>query len=234
MDTKEITFKTKYVRDVTPTVYESMFETKNNFNFEPGQLINVIIPGIGKNGKDGKRAYSIASSPNYSSVELCIKRVRGGAGSNYLYGLKPNDKLKTFGPYGKFVYHPRNDGQVCFISTGTGIAPFRAIINSSQFIKNHPPKTLCLFGVRGVDELLYDDELKNNPLVDWIPCVTGATKNWQGFKGRVTDYLKTLVEFDWKNTDFYLCGNGQMIKEAIEILKAKNINKERIFREKYF
>ena len=52
------------------------------------------------------------------------------------------------------------------------------------------------------------------------------------FQGRVTNYLEQN-QFD-ENTSFYLCGNSDMIFDAMEILKGKGFNRDNVNVEVYF
>jgi NAD(P)H-flavin reductase len=219
---------------LTPTVYELGFDTEPGFEFKSGQFVSVVVPGAGPKGRDLRRAYSIASAPEMRPVELCIKVVEDGPGSNYLYKLRPNDTFKGFVPYGDFTYEPKEGCHAFFISTGTGIAPFRAMVMSDAFKKAPPVSAKCIIGVRTEDELLYEKDFQDLP-VEWIPAVSQPAGNWSGFKGRVTDYLRALGnDFPWKKTEYYLCGNGSMITEVKAILAEKGVDKESIHQEKYY
>src|SRR4051812_29923457 len=94
----------KSFEKLTPTVFHTEFETDHPLTFKAGQFISIIIPGAGPKGRDLRRAYSIASSPESKLIQLCIRLVEEGPGTNYLYNLKPGDKLKGWAPYGDFVY----------------------------------------------------------------------------------------------------------------------------------
>jgi CDP-4-dehydro-6-deoxyglucose reductase len=142
-------------------------------------------------------------------------------------------------PYGDFVYKTSSDKKACFVSTGTGIDPFRAMI-FSQALKNNPPQELtCLLGVRGDEELLYVDELTQYSVtpslkLNYVTCVSGqASPKYQGLRGRVTQYLRETHE-DFINTEFYLCGAGAMIDEVKKILSEKGVTKEQIHQEVYY
>src|SRR5690606_32342182 len=126
-------------RMITPTVFELAFdlspisEAPAPFSFRAGQYISVVVPGAGPNGRDLRRAYSIASSPEQKPVELCVKIVDNGPGSNYLNRLRPGDTFKGFVPYGDFTYETPPSKHVCFVATGTGIAPFRSMLLSDEY-----------------------------------------------------------------------------------------------------
>jgi NAD(P)H-flavin reductase len=221
---------------LTPTVYEVAFRTEPAVHFEAGQFISVIVPGAGPNGRDLRRAYSIASSPDQGEIELCIKLVEGGPGSTYLYKMREGDKFRGFAPYGDFTYEPKDGRHAMFIATGTGIAPFRSMVLSKAFHAHPPVSAACLIGVRTEDELLYQSDFAHEHIrTQWIPTVSQPVGEWKSFRGRVTDYLRQLeAEFPWLETEYYLCGNGAMIKEVKELLAEKGVHKDSIHQEKYY
>src|SRR4051794_37022369 len=110
----EVRCTVKTVRMLTPTVFETTFETDPPFNFVAGQFVSVVIPGAGPKGRDLRRAYSIASSPELRPIELCVKIVEDGPGTQYLYRLKPGDTFRAMAPYGDFVYKPKQNRKACF------------------------------------------------------------------------------------------------------------------------
>lgn len=234
MAATELQCKVTGYKDLTPTVFEILFEPSAPVTFKAGQFISIVIPGAGPNGRDLRRAYSIASSPEKLPVELCVKLVEGGPGTNYLVKLRPGDSFRGFAPYGDFVYEPCANRGAMFISTGTGIAPFRSMVLSEHYRKSPPKGAYMLLGVREVAELLYMDEMGDVPGLTWVPCVSRPEKPWSGFTGRVTDYMRTLKDFAWKDFDYYLCGGGAMINEVKAILTEQGVDKEQIHQEVYY
>lgn len=225
----------KSFRMLTPTVFEIAFEADKPVHFEAGQFISVVIPGAGPKGRDLRRAYSIASAPEPRPIELCVKLVEGGPGTNYLYKLRPGDVFRGYAPYGDFTFEPKPGRHACFISTGTGIAPFRSMIQSSHFAEHRPPSAMCLLGVRDEAELLYMDDLGGDATIRWVPCVSRPSGDWQGFKGRVTDFLRSLGDsYPWTEAEYYLCGGGAMIDEVKQILADRGVQKESIHQEVYY
>lgn len=222
-------------RSLTPTVFELKFTTHEPLTFLAGQFISIVIPGAGPKGRDLRRAYSIASSPHVLPVELCIKLVEGGPGTNYLYELREGQTFKGVAPYGTFVYKTPPEKDACFIATGTGIAPFRGMMISEQYRAAPPRKAHCFVGVRTHDELLYREELRTIPNLNLVETVSRAEDVWDGYRGRVTDYMRSLgPDFKWTETEYYLCGNGEMITEVVQLLTDKGVGKESIHKEKYY
>ena len=228
-------------RQLTPTVFEILFETDKEFSFIGGQFVSIVIPGAGPSGRDLRRAYSIASAPEVKPVELCVKLVENGPGTNYLYRLKAGDVFRGMVPYGDFIYEKKEGKGVCFVSTGTGIAPFRSMVHSKEFQENPPTSTMLLLGVRDEEELLYMNEFNDYSIgtsgkMQWVPCVSRPkVEKYGGFKGRVTDYLRQLPgHTPFLNLDYYLCGGGAMIDEVKKILAEKGVEKDSIHQEVYY
>jgi ferredoxin-NADP reductase len=197
-------------------------QTKKPIRFEAGQFVAVKIP----NGP--KRLYSFASPPgglfSPNEFELCVKYLPGGAGSEYLKALKPGDSMEVWGPYGDFVYETDPARSACLIATGTGIAPMRSIVLSKQFQKDPPVSTTLFFGARDHSDILYPGVFEKAGC-EVIYALTQASQQIeriggpQIFKGRITNYLESLPQHtDFRRTDFYLCGNSEMIADVTAIL----------------
>src|SRR3954452_25092690 len=107
----------KSFRMLTPTVFETTFETDKPLQFAAGQFASIVIPGAGPKGRDLRRAYSIASAPEGRPIELCVKIVEEGPGTQYLYRLREGDAFRAIAPYGDFVYEPHSGRHACFIAT---------------------------------------------------------------------------------------------------------------------
>lgn len=236
MPAQEYQCEVRSFRMLTPTVFELKFDLDKPCSFQAGQFISVVIPGAGPKGRDLRRAYSIASSPEVAPLELCVKVMEGGPGSQYLYRLRPGDRFRAYAPYGDFVYEPMPGRHACFIATGTGIAPFRSMVLSRAYQASPPVSALCLLGVREVAELLYLEDFQGLSSLKWVPTVSRPVDGqWKGHRGRVTDYLRGLgSDFPWLETEFYLCGNGAMIDETKALLIAQGVAKDSIHQEIYY
>ena len=225
---------------ITPTVFELDFKIEPKIPFVGGQFISVVVPNAGPSGRDLRRAYSIASGPDQEVLELCVKLVEHGPGTNFLNQLRAGDHFRGFFAYGTFVYKHRAGRDACFISTGTGIAPFRSMMESKAFWHEAPRKSWMLFGATNESELLYDAKMKalqKNLEMVWAPCISRPVGAWDGFKGRVTDYLRREADskgMDWLNTDYYLCGSSMMIDEVKQILAERGVQKDAIHQEVYY
>ncbi len=239
MIAKEFTCRVADTTWLTPTVFRLRFETLKKMPFQSGQFISVVVPGNKENPISAKRCYSLASAPAEATkkgyYELCVKYVAGGRGTAYLASLGAGDTFQVFGPFGHMQYQPKEGGRsVCFISTGTGIAPLRSIMYSAEFQAKRPKSVLCLVGIRTDDEVIYKSDL-DALKVQTVYAVSKPSSEWEGFRGRVTDFLKTLpTTWNWHSTDFYICGSGEMVSEVAQFLVgARGVSPSAICKEAF-
>lgn len=216
---------------LTPTVFRIQFTTEPGFSFEAGQYVSIVVPGLGPGGRDLRRPYSISSPTQSRTIELCIKTVPGGPGSQWIGQRKAGDTFKAFAPYGSFTLKTPPERELVFLATGTGISPFRSMILS----RPTPRPVTVLIGVSTPDELLYQAELSKQPGVAYIPCVSQPNAAWTGYQGRITSYLRERFETSQiQVSDFYACGNGAMIDEAKALLLERGLTPDRFLREIYY
>ncbi len=233
---KEVICKVIHKIWLTPTVVGIRFEPNKRFKFDPGQFMSVVIPkpfAPPLSPKRLRRIYSIASAPE-NGYELSVK-ITGGPGPAYLASLSKGDVFVASAPYGDFVFDPQPGRNACFVSTGTGIAPFRSIIQSRHFKEHLPERAMSLFGARTTDEILYQGEFAKHG-VEEIFAISRPESTWPGYQGRVTDYLNQLpADWPWHSTQFYLCGSGDMVSEVKKLLKnGRGVPDEAIHAEVYF
>jgi len=224
-------------REIAPGVRHFEFEALGveRLDFLPGQFTSFtdVIEG-----QEITRAYSVASAPSETNrFELCLNRVEPGHLSPRLFEMKPGDRMEMRQPLGLFVMRqPPRDS--IFIATGTGIAPFRSILQA-HLNASSPPFTL-LFGVRYESHLLYRSEFEElaqrYPQFRFWPTLTRPEAGWNGRQGRVQAHLAEAIGAIGERrgeVDFYLCGLKEMVDEVRGILKSQGYERKQIFYEKY-
>ncbi len=208
------------------------FASETHFEFDAGQFLNILIPHP---EKPFKRPYSIASSPTWKgTLDLCWKKIPGGAATEYLWRLKEGDFLQIQAPLGRFTLKEPYPKKIIFISTGTGIAPFRAMMHD-LIERKVDIEIVNIFGNRYEQDILYQEEFeklaeKSNKVKN-IFTVSRPVK-WKGETEYVQHVLKKNVVFE-KDTQIYICGLSAMIAEVEVIAKEMGFTKEQIIYEKY-
>jgi len=206
-----------------------------SFNFIPGQFVTLDLP-IHEQRNRRWRSYSIASMPDGGNViELLIVHVPGGAASKYIFDeIKEGSPLVLRGPLGLFVLPEHLDKDIFLVCTGTGIAPFRSML---QFIHHHhiPHKQIyLLFGTRRQEDLLYAGELKEleKTMPDFAYHPTLSREQWDGHTGYVHPIYENLCK-EKQPAIFMLCGWRPMIDEAKERILKMGYDKKDIRVELY-
>jgi glycine betaine catabolism B len=210
----------------------------DKFDFTPGQFVTLDLP-IHEKASKRLRSYSIASWPNGTNTfELCIVLLDGGAGTTYLFNeITEGSELTLRGPVGVFTLNEKHLQRDLFlICTGTGIAPFRSMLNYISTNQIAHKNIYLIFGCRYQKDLLYFDELKNineqHPNLHYIPTL--SRENWGGAHGYVHQvYQNILQQQPNANAQFMLCGWRAMIDEAKEKILALGYDKKAIHQELY-
>lgn len=226
------------IQDITPVIKRFFIRVNDfdTFDFAPGQFVMLDLP---IESKRTTRSYSIASHPDGTNIfELVIVLKEDGAGTPYLFDhelVKPGTMVKVSKAIGKFTLPEEIEDDICFICTGTGIAPFRSMI-LDMLHKGDTDKNIDLiFGCRYEHDILYRqefEELQNTmPGFNYIPVLSRDT-NWQGERGYVHQVYEKLYN-DGKPALFYICGWKEMIMQARAKLLEMGYDKSQIKFELY-
>ena len=216
--------------------FKLAFDPGAVFDFDAGQFVNVIIPENAEH-KALKRAYSIASPPIWKGyLDLCIKKVPGGVGTEYLWTFKEGAKWTVQGPLGRFTAPKPLPKKLVYVSTGTGIAPFRSIIHT-LLKEGAQVEIVNIFGNRFVEDILYKEEFeeleKKYPNFKNVFTVSRPKPGqWSGETEYVQNMLKKYVTSP-ADTMIYICGLTNMINEVNKTALEMGFDKHQVHFEKY-
>jgi CDP-4-dehydro-6-deoxyglucose reductase len=223
----------------SPDVYLLRMKASNGFAFKPGQYISFEYE---KEGAKKLKPYSIASAPHIlPDLEFCIKRVDTPVPGFVSNLLKPeNTKVgatfRALGPLGRFICEPPVTHDCIFIATGTGIAPFTAMLG--EIFKNGGTerKIWLFYGVRYENGLVYHALLEKwaeqHPNFHYVPTLSRPEPSWKGGHGYVQHHFQKMIT-DPKDKQVYICGLKPMVEEVIAIAQQMGFGKEQIHFEKY-
>lgn len=227
----------KRIENETPDTRRFWLEVPelDRFDFIPGQFVTLDLPIHEKPNKRW-RSYSIASWPDGTNVfELVIVLDKQGAGTPYLFdAVSVGDEISFRGAQGVFTLKEPLERTLFLICTGTGIAPFRSMIQHIRLQQQSHAGIHLIFGCRNQESLLYYAELrqleKDMPGFRYHPVL--SRENWEG----ATGYVHAVYESICQNrpaADFYLCGWKGMIDEAKQRILAMGYDKKHIHAEIY-
>lgn len=209
---------------------------QNSFDFKPGQFVMIDLP---IESKITNRSYSIASAPDGTNIfELIIVLNPSGKGTPHMWEhFHVGDVVKVAGPLGKFVLPEQIEQDLCFVATGTGIAPLRSMA-LDLINRNVPRKNIyMIFGNRKIKDILYRKEMEEleaaHPEFHFLPVLSREEPHlWDGKQGYVHPIYQDLFA-DKRPGMFYLCGWKNMIMEARDNLTQMGYGKEHIKFELY-
>ena len=240
MEEKWFNAEVTKVMDETENTRRFFFKIPDleRLSYKAGQFVTFDLPIHEKKNKR-VRSYSFASAPNGSNeFELVIVYVPDGLGTNYLWKeVSVGSTIPFKGPVGLFTLPEEINEDICFIATGTGIAPFRSMLLD---LINHPrpyKNIYLIFGSRYMKDILYWKELEEMqsklPNFHYIPTLSREdSPEYTGKKGYVHPIYEEIFA-DKRPAKFYLCGWRNMIDEAKQRITAMGYDKKAIHVEIY-
>lgn len=185
-----VTENIKGVREERP-IHLIRFTASEYFEYEPGDLIDVIIDSHPKRN----RQFSVAGDYPDGTKDLIVRDA--GVVGHHLCTLQPGDTFEAEFIGGMF--HPEEES--IWISSGSGLAPFRAALLTG---KSEDARYFCKLDAE--DEL---DEIAG-PSGD-IYCVYDHTYEDQ------RDTLKKHIPM-MKDRSIYVCGSARYVTEICSFL----------------
>jgi ferredoxin-NADP reductase len=220
----------------THDIKSLVFRRSNGRNlpeFKAGQFISFQI------GDDSKllRSYSISSAPfERGTVQVSVKRLDGGVGSQWMHQLKPGAKLIAHAPSGLFVDDFSSSAPRVYIAGGIGITPFLSMIQSQMNQPNSP--TIHLFyGMRTSRDMAFHQLLMHwsirNPKIKYFPILSAKDEQWAGDVGYINmELIKSKIGIDTA-AKYFMCGPSVMTDKLIEQLAVAGVPSENIHNEKF-
>jgi ferredoxin-NADP reductase len=230
---------TRYAQ-ITPGVREFSFQRADGepLAYEAGQFFNIHFE---HDGRPMHRSYSVANPPAADGVvDFAVAPVDNGRATRLLFALEAGDLINASGPYGRFVLRDDPPCRYVLVGTGTGIAPYRAMLPTiERHLRDGRYRFALLVGVRSEQELLYGDEFrefaKQHPGFDFHGCLSredpppGRADLHRGYVQQQFEPLQLHSERDI----IYLCGNPEMVDASMALLKSVGFSSKHLRREKY-
>jgi ring-1,2-phenylacetyl-CoA epoxidase subunit PaaE len=134
-------------------------ELAGDYSFNPGQYLTLRTT---MDGEEVRRSYSICSGPDDGELRIAVKKVDGGAFSNWAADeLKAGDELDVMTPTGRFGVAPAPDQARVYVgfAAGSGITPILSIVKG--VLASEPHSQFFLFyGNRSTSGVLFLEALE--------------------------------------------------------------------------
>ena len=216
--------------DIRRLVLE-LFEPEEEFEFHPGQYVDISIPG-----SDGShRSFSMANLPSDKGrLEFMIKLYPDGRFSGLLDSgeISEGDELEITGPYGMFTLRDKSPRKLVFIGGGAGMAPILCLLRS-LVERGIEREAVYYYGARTEADLFHREELEalqeSLPSFRFVPALSDA--EWDGEAGMITDVVERCE--DLNDVDAYICGPPPMVEAAQGLLMAQGVPESCIYFDKF-
>jgi ring-1,2-phenylacetyl-CoA epoxidase subunit PaaE len=245
----DLVFHKLRVTEVTPLADDSVavsFEVPDElagvFDYLPGQ--HVTVRGF-VDGEDTRRSYSICAPAGAGKLRVGIKRLPGGAFSNYANdGLRAGDVLDVMAPVGEFTIDidPAKPRRAVAIVAGSGITPVMSLVSTSLEMEPQAEWTV-IYGNRTVSSIMFLDELEGlkdrfHPRLQLFHILSREGSDIPLLSGRIDPEKIRLIHDRLLGRDpvdgWYLCGPFDMVAMARETLGGLGVPDERIHDELFF
>ncbi len=199
-------------------------EVMRSFHFEPGQVGQLSVFGVGE-------ATFVINSPPHQKDYLQFSVMKAGEVTAAIHKLSAGDKVGVRAPLGNsFPAEAWKGKDIFFVGGGIGMAPIRTIMLHLLEHKKDYGKISLLYGARTPRDMAYSYELDG-----WLRHKDLATtltidQPFDGWEYRVGLIPNILLEINPKpeNCVAVLCGPPIMIKFTVEALKKLNFPDEQI------
>ena len=211
-------------------------------DFIPGQFVMLDLP-IHEVRQKRWRSYSIANAPSADGlIELCIVKLEGGAGSTYMFdSVAVGSAIKYKEPAGVFILKQPIARDLVLICTGTGVAPFRSMIQNIYQQKIAHQKIHLIFGTRTQADVLYlkefeelaaaEDSFSYSVALSREECA--SDDRVELVKGYVHQVYESRYAAVRPDVQFLICGWQNMVDEAVANLDRMGYEKGQVKMELY-
>jgi ring-1,2-phenylacetyl-CoA epoxidase subunit PaaE len=223
-------------RDSVTITFSVPDHLQEEFAYVQGQYLTLRTT---IDGKEVRRSYSICSAVQDKRLRVAIKKVAGGAFSNWATSyLLPGSTIDVMPPQGHFhISHaPELSRHIIAFAAVSGITPMLSIIKT-MLIAEPLTRITLVYGNRSSSSVMFKEELEDlkdtylaRLVLVWV--MSRETQDIDLFNGRI-DYAKAsellTCWIDPASIDAaFICGPHDMMLAVTQALQDKGVEKSRI------
>ncbi len=222
------------IKDEALNVKRFWLKLNEDFDYNPGQIIFVSIPGFGEAAFAPCGPVKLADSPakldgqhETGHLELCVRHV--GKLTGKLHAMKIGESVGIRGPFGHGWPLSQVAGKnLLIVVGGMGLVPLRTLLlNKNEYLPG--AKIQIFYGARTPDDFLFQENFNQwkEQGIDLQLTIDKVCLGWNECVGVVTALFDKhpVVE----NSAAFLCGPPIMYKFVLQKLQEKQFSEENIY-----
>ncbi len=145
--------------DAVSLAFDVPERLREAYRYTPGQYLTLRAT---IEGEDVRRSYSICSGLDDGELRVVIKRLAGGAFSNWANEqLRPGDTLAVMTPDGRFgvPIEPGSTRTLVAFAAGSGITPVMAILKTA--LRREAGRFFLFYGNRTTADIIFREPLED-------------------------------------------------------------------------
>lgn len=223
-------------RDAVVVTLKPREEDRAAFDFTQGQYLTFRRDF---EGEELRRSYSICAGKDEGVLRVGIKRVDGGAFSNWANAnLAPGDVIEAMPPMGRFYMDidPTTEKHYLGFAGGSGITPVLSIIKT-VLAREPKARFTLVYANRQINSIMFREELedlKNTYLGRFsvLHILESEAQEIDLFTGRLDENKLAALFRTWidpKSVDAaFICGPEPMMLTIVASLKEHGLKDEQI------
>ncbi|PJE80454.1 Benzoate 1,2-dioxygenase electron transfer component [invertebrate metagenome] len=216
-------------------------DKEQHFHYTAGQFVQLLFTA---DGQQHKRSYSIANTPEnfnqYGHLNIAISFVENGIASSLFKTADTGLSMELTGPFGILTLPDAHERQLILGGTGTGIAPYHAMLSELEKRAAQGCNISVITGARHRNESIYHDAFQKTAEkyanFHYLTCLSREA-SIHTEQNEYTGYIQERfidLSLDPDKDLVYLCGNPGMITDATSLLINQfGFVSKKIKREKY-
>lgn len=195
------------------------------FAFRPGQFNMLYAFGVGE--------VAISISGDCRRPDVLTHTIRAvGSVTREMAKLKAGATIGVRGPFGRpWPIEEIYGSDIIFVTGTVGLAPLRPLILEVLARREHFGKVVLCYGSRGVDDILYEDDLhvwRGRFDTNVHVTVHSAPAGYRGRVGSVAAAVR-IARIDGENAQAFVCRSEAMTKPAVDALHERGVTSDRIW-----
>ncbi|HWC36853.1 MAG TPA: ferredoxin--NADP reductase [Mycobacteriales bacterium] len=212
--------------DACSLVLEIPAELRTTYGYAAGQFLTFRVA---IDGQTAYRSYSMSSAPECDGeLAVTVKRVPGGAVSNWMNDLSPGDVLEASAPAGRFRLGAQQRDIIAF-AAGSGITPIFSLIKSAMLTTSRPVR--LLYANRDPGSVIFAEAL------DGLAAHRGERLDIQYRYDEVEGFVDAAAVAPYveaaREADVYICGPSPFMDIVESALLAGGVPADRIHIERF-